>query len=368
MRKPILLSVLFICLRVTISLAQNMINNTPFPITGWTYGFWPYGNYDLENFRVLGLDHIGEEQVLWMSSPDSGSNDDGGFSSVYYTVDPTKTYRLAVWIKKTNSNDGNTGFGCATNINNGMSILNLNGVTNDDPYFFYGDLPLLDRWYLLVGYVHPHTYSSQINLGKLYDGVTGEAVSNLVDFKFSSSAIELYLKSHLRYDSNTNDRQYSYGPRMEVVNGSEWTINELLNIHPDSQLLFVYDNAGNQKQRFYCEVSGCTVPTPPSGRMASDDLIADQMDVHDPPILVNELSVYPNPTAGILTLKLTSESDVYITHDINIYNSAGVLIKIIPSPSKTELKVDLSDMSSGMYLIHTHLSNGESITKQIIKK
>lgn len=323
------------------------------------------------NVRELGYNHVADEKVLWKAIPNPSSNAEGGIYATYKTIDKTKTYRLSIWIKKTNSTDGSTYFGCYSKVGSTHHTLNFNGTTNTNPYFWYGDLPKLDHWYLLTGYVHKYNYSGPV-LGKIYDGATGEVVANLhKEFKFSSGATNLMLRSFLYNDPNLQDRQYLYDPHLELIDGTESTIEELLMVNPNSKLLFVSDNSGNQKQRFYCATAGCSVPNPPAGRAASEEtIIVEKSEEIEEDVMIseNEFSLHPNPTEGLVLLKFNSNSGVSLSHDINIYNNLGVLVKTIPSNAKNELQIDLADLSSGVYLVHMHLSDGTSITKQIIKK
>ncbi len=86
----------------------------------------------------------------------------------------------------------------------------------------------MNRWYLLVGYVHGSGDASTVSSGGVYDGVTGKKVVSTTDFKFPTTATSTRLRSFLFYDPNVNDRQYFYGPRLEEVNGNEPTISALL--------------------------------------------------------------------------------------------------------------------------------------------
>lgn len=321
-----------------------------------TYG----GN--ISNFKELGNNHIGDKVLLWKTKPDS-LNNKGGINAAYKNIDKTKTYRLSVWIKKTNSNDGTTYFGCFSKKGESYQTQNLNGTLNNDPYFWYGDLPKLDRWYLLVGYVHHSKYTGSI-LGGIYDGVTGKAIkSDLTDFKFSDNANNLMLRSFLSNDSNEKDSQFLYNPRMELVNGKEPNINELLKINPDSQLLFAYDEAGNQNQFFYCvDKKECKIPTPPYDKIeepdANDNITETNID----------LDIYPNPTNKIVSIKLPKEEALTIVNNISIYSVHGTLVQSVDSKDKSIIKVDIAQLSVGTYFVHFHLSNGKSVTKQIIKK
>lgn len=204
------------------SSAQNLLNLSDWVIgSGGTAGFTPNGLVS-ENEREWGIGPLGTQVILWKGTPSGDGEGDGGFNSVNIPINHQKTYRFTVWIKRTNSKTGTAYFGCGANVNS------VNDVVNNNPYFWYGNLPELDKWYLLVGYVHGSNDPSKASSGGIYDGITGNKVASALDFKFPSTATSTRLRSYLFYDSNTSDRQYFYGPRVEEVNGNEPTISSLL--------------------------------------------------------------------------------------------------------------------------------------------
>jgi hypothetical protein len=353
---------------------------------GGVLGFNQNGSTS-ENNREFGLDHLSNEAVLWKASPDENVDADGGWKTSFKNIDRTKTYRLTVWIKKTNSAGGRTYFGLDSRVGFGSECLNLDGTVNNDPYFFESDLPILDRWYLLIGFIHKSTYSSTNSQGAIYDGVTGEVVSsiNIRDFKFSNNAINLRHKSYLNFDSDINDRQFFYEPRMEIAEGSEMPINEILGINANSQLLFVYDNAGSQKQRFYCQSSGCVIPNPPQGIIENQDEVSKQSvvleeskskyesenplsDVETGLSEMTTINIYPNPTTGKATIELPRDSNTTI-ETISIYTAKGTLVNTYNLRGQDQYQsiMDIENNAVGIYFIHMHGSNGEVITKKIIK-
>jgi len=140
-----------ILLSYTITTGQNLLDTSIWTIgSGSVTGFNQNG-LSSENSRELGLNHVGDEVLLWKASPDINGNTAGGWTTNNHTIDNTKAYRFSIWLKKTNSNDGHSYFGCTT-------VLKLDNAVETYPYFWKGDLPKLDRWYLLVGYVHEHSY------------------------------------------------------------------------------------------------------------------------------------------------------------------------------------------------------------------
>ncbi|WP_299223196.1 T9SS type A sorting domain-containing protein [uncultured Psychroserpens sp.] len=362
---------LFYVLNTSFFYSQNLLDSSTWTIgSGSVAGFNQSGSTS-ENIRELGPDHLGHNVVLWKAVPDaSGGGSDGGWNTPYLNIDNTKTYRFTVWIKKTNSINGVTFFGAKSYSSGTYHTLTLSGGLQTNPYFFAGDLPILDRWYLLVGFVHHKNYSSSIHQGKLYDGVTGEVVQSLNDFKFKNTATNILHRAYLSYNSNTSNRQFFYDPSIEVADGSETPINELLSINTDSKLIFAFDNSGNQKQRYYCPIPGCTIPTPPAGRQRDPNNTSAKKEViveEETSSLQDEMILYPNPTRGIVSIALKSNLDITLSDAVRVYNNSGTLVREIPSKSKTEMKMDLTNLPVGTYLIHVHMSNGEIVTKKIIK-
>lgn len=358
--------------------------------SGSANGF-PQNGATKENSREIGKNHVGEKVVLWKATPDATANADGGWNSTYHTIDHTKTYRFSVWIKKTNSNSGATYFGCMSRNN----ILKLDGNLNNNPYFWYGDLPRLNRWYLLVGFVHGSGYTSKISKGAIYDGTTGERVKSITDFKFKSTATSVAHRAYLYYDTNTLDRQYFYKPRIDLVNGKEFSIKELLQINDHSKLVVSYDVAGNQTKAFYCGDPAFCTPVPASARKAArptlknnsvvyaNDNHNDDEHVHqeefeetadtnsaenneEPSKKADIIFLYPNPTRGLVTIKI-KKSQLANIHSIRLYNANSVFMKDLNFGNQNTMQIDLTDAATGVYFVHVHLHKGQSITKRIIK-
>lgn len=202
--------------------AQNLLNLQEWVIGSGSVTGFSVNGLVTENEREWGIGPQGRQVIIWKGIPSGDGNADGGWNSADISINNQKTYRYSVWIKKTNSKTGSTYFGCSPGVNS------LAGVANNNPYFWYGNLPELDRWYLLVGYVHGSNDPSTVSSGAIYDGVTGKKVLSMTDYKFASTNTVTRQRSYLYYDANVADCQYFYGPRIEEVNGNEPTISSLL--------------------------------------------------------------------------------------------------------------------------------------------
>ena len=347
--------------------SQNLLEND---LKNWTVGTGSVTGFNQngstsENSRENGTGPLGNSVVLWKAKPDSNSNADGGWNTNYHAIDHTKDYRFTVWIKKTNSNTGNTYLGC----NSYNNILTLSGSVNNNPYFFVGDLPQLNKWYLIVGFVHNSSYTGTSNVGGIYDPSTGSKVRSITDYKFKSTAVTARHRSYLYYDTNTGDRQYFYGPRMEEVNGSEPSVDRLLGRALTNKLVFIYDSAGNQKIR--------RAPNNTSGTAAlkaklSEEIVQavneDGSTLDDDPDLFEEsIVIYPNPTSGDLNMAWDSQYSLLIKN-ILVSDMGGKRIPIDYRQGSKEARVDLTRYPIGIYLVNFLLADGRSIQKKIIKK
>ncbi|MBC31441.1 MAG: hypothetical protein CMH48_11420 [Muricauda sp.] len=195
---------------------------------GSAIGFFKHG-IDAKNLRETDIDPFGQSQMVWKALADGSSVQDEGWDTKYYVVDPTKDFRFSVWIKKTNSHDGNTLFGFhAFDTSETASSRQLDGNLQVSPYFFWGDLPQLDEWYLLVGYAYGHGHTDMNHQGGIYD-TNGVKVATLTDFKLSTNTHWLVHRTYLYNDPNPSDKQFFYGPTLYEINGQEPTIQELIN-------------------------------------------------------------------------------------------------------------------------------------------
>jgi len=217
------------------SVVGNLLDTSTW-VTGADYsatgpaGFNLNQNATSENSIIVDIGPDGTPKQIWKAYSTenfTGSEDpDGGWNTSNFTIDHLKPYRFSCWIKRASSQaTGSAWLGLG-----GNTVTNLAGVLNSNPYFIagYGRVSLIqDRWYLFVGYVWPSTYTGNTNLGGIYDGITGELVYAGTSWKWVSGQTTSIHRCY-QYYSNIGDIQYFYGPRVDIADGSEPTIEMLL--------------------------------------------------------------------------------------------------------------------------------------------
>jgi len=215
-------------------LGDNILDYSTWTVgtSGSQPGFNAVGSPDYGNYIISGEGPFGELVTLWKSyNSDQNPKIGAGWITTSFTIDASQTYRYSVWMKRTGAQSASSfaylGFSTT-------GVVQLNGnLPTDNGYFWYGSLPELDQWYLVVGFVHDKNYNGG-QQGGVYDTSGNKVVSfdgGIVgkrDYKFIPSATTQVHKSLLYYDYGVNDFLYFYSPRVDVVNGAEPTINQLL--------------------------------------------------------------------------------------------------------------------------------------------
>jgi hypothetical protein len=198
--------------------------------TGGVAGFTQNG-ITAENQRILDTGPFGISALVWDTpSNDVTSDADGGWDGGTISIDATKRYRFSVWIRRKIIGNGAYYLGCAGGVLN-----RSDGVLNNNPYFSAANWPasiLANEWMLVVGHIFPagsgtgtnHADSGLWNTsGTKFSGPTSSG-----DFVFQTSATTTSLRSYLYYSTDTTTNQQWYQPRIDLCDGTEPTIAELI--------------------------------------------------------------------------------------------------------------------------------------------
>ncbi len=215
-----------------------LLGNSPIPFFAQNGGL-------TENLRINGLNPFGKTDRLWRCVNDEASDADGGWNTSLVPIDKNQSYQYAVWVKRTGGQNGTTYHGT-------QNVVNLDGSANGNPYFWYGNLPALDTWYLMVGMIHPSSYSGGYSgISGVYD-MAGNKLLNGTDFKWSSTTTNSYFRSYLYYSTDVNVSQYFYSPSLQKIDGNHASISGLTKGFDSSDIVIPteYDDFGRQVKEY----------------------------------------------------------------------------------------------------------------------
>jgi len=210
---------------------------------GQTGAIGIFGVYSTGNSRILAEDPWGEEAVVWKSVPNAG---------IYCSaqaIDNTKLYRMSWWEKRVENATatyaryyaGLNGYGSV----NGVAYRST-GAINTNPYFWNSsavptsaDLPA-GEWILVVGHVWPAgsgTGSNHPDSGRYK--VTGRFGNISYDYVFLPETTSARSRTLSVYQANDpNVLHYTVYPRLDIVDGTEPTIAELLSGEKHTSVYF----------------------------------------------------------------------------------------------------------------------------------
>lgn len=223
------------------------------------YSRWSIGNYSSPNFTINGtskenlitvdLNPHGMSDVVWQTSKvDTVSDADGGFNSTHFNIDKDKTYRFSIWINRKVMGNGTWYFGCYgnTSANNGtgVGIEDFAGTKATNPYFGYGTPYEENKWFLVVGYVYAAGTTTAISDAGIYFADGTKATSHSNPYRWTTDAKTARIRSYLFYSSNLATVQNFYRPRVDLMDGSQPSIAELIKCQEHTPLKPFYGANG----------------------------------------------------------------------------------------------------------------------------
>lgn len=201
--------------------------------TSWVPGQsppWTTNGTQSQSEIVFGNGPRGAQVPLWECRSAGTNTANGGWnadSENGFTIDTSKTYRFVVPVRRTYGSSGTAYWGVKQS-----TVCNLNTTTtNTNPYFVTraGTGMVIDRWYLMVGYVYPEGSVDLTHDGAgLYDMTTGKLVVAGTNYCWRPGMTSSGTRAYLYYSTSPLDRQQFAPPMVHVVNGFEPSITDLL--------------------------------------------------------------------------------------------------------------------------------------------
>jgi len=217
----------------------SLINSNSWTVSsGSVSGYNQNGNTG-ENTRLYDTDPWGNQSIVWGTYASGDGNADGGWNTDYPAIDPTKLYRFSVWVRRTSSTGAGT-FYFGTGAGGAEVRRTDNGATQGNPYWECVGTSALtqNQWYLVCGHVYPHTttYAGRHpNTG--YFTIAGGTTKVMdvngcnigQDLKWDPSSSSALHRTYHYYCGDSTTRLQFMSPRIDLCDGTEPTISELLN-------------------------------------------------------------------------------------------------------------------------------------------
>ena len=220
---------------------SNVGNRSVINWNSWTTGSGSVAGYNqngqtAENERVVASNPWGNNAVVWEARPLAQTNDDGGWNTDSFAIDNTQLYRFSVWVRRTSSTSGGT-FYLGTGSNGDGVRRTGDSVVADNPYWECSNTGLLTQntWYLWVGHIYPaNTTFTGRNPTTGYYTINGRAGDingcniGAGDLKWSYNSTTSLHRTYLYYCADNTTRLQFYQPRVDLCDGTEPNIQELL--------------------------------------------------------------------------------------------------------------------------------------------
>lgn len=181
-----------------------------------------------ENEIILDTDPFGKTVPVWSTIGEPNSDSDGGWNGSLNTCDSSKMYRFSVWIRRTVIGNGSTYLGL--NESGGVVLNRTNGAVTTNPYFWAGGWGYpANEWVLIVGHLWPAgsgTGADHEDSGLYRLDGTKDPINR--DFVFDPAITSILHRSYLYYSTDVSTVQQFVYPRIDLVDGTEPSINALL--------------------------------------------------------------------------------------------------------------------------------------------
>lgn len=226
--------------------ANSVINSTSWSLGSGSATGYSQNGATAENERVTGTDPFGKSATVWETRPQGNNADDGGWASDWFNIDSTKLHRFSVWVKRTTDTSGGT-FYLGLYGNNGIKRTD-NSVVEGNPYWDCRGTSGFEKdvWYLVMGHCYPYntTYTGQHPESGIYTvagGTTKVASINAcnigADVKWAGVDVTQTIhRCYHYYCADSTTRLQLFDPRIDVIDGTEPSIRNLLSGFTASRL------------------------------------------------------------------------------------------------------------------------------------
>ena len=223
-------------------LPNSLINMNNWTVSNGSVTGYNQNGDTAENQRSAASNPWGQTGIIWGTFPDGASNADGGWNTTDFNIDNTKLYRFSVWVKRTSSTTGGTFYYGMHANGDGSRRMDNSAVEGNAYWSCIGTSGLVQNvWHLYVGHVypfstsytgrHPDTGYYFVNNPTKQGDINGCNIGS-GDLKWSSNSTTGIHRAYHYYCADTTTRLQFYNPRVDLVDGKQPSITELVTRSP----------------------------------------------------------------------------------------------------------------------------------------
>ena len=191
--------------------------------------FSAIGNGGSENKIEYAFGPFGAEELVWMTVPETGNNDDGGWNKSVdgFANTANNGFMSVIYMRRDSGTPaGNFYHGCSPTATN-----NLDGTANTNPYFCAFGISLLpaDVWCVSIGiiYASGDASTTSSSLGGSYRLDTGEKIHSHPGFRQKPGNSTQQQRVYHYYSTSPSAQLDFTRPGWYVVDGTEPTLSEI---------------------------------------------------------------------------------------------------------------------------------------------
>ena len=208
------------------------------------------------------------------------------------------------------------------------SVLNAsNDAVDEFPHFRSRfDLPTNDTWYLLVGFLRPEDNTTTTVLSDSFGGIydtSGNRVNTTIDeYKYLSDVNGLGIRAFTYGNTrNIGDEVEMWGPRIDVVDGNEPSVQALIFPTIDSDILYGIKSRPSSQvvyklNNFSTEVLGFVTPSDVHSIVTNDINYGNQLNYNENLKFIDTTNIGSYYDVAISDMANVEESG-YVTQDLN---------------------------------------------------
>lgn len=240
----------------TIHSTNNLIDNSNWTTVGYNTLPWPSNGDGAQNELLFDNDPWDNSSLVLKTHPNNNGGNGGweGCTSSYWVdINPSKKYRSCVWVRRTSTNTNGT-FYHGLHTNGVGDVYDYNSASQTNPYWACQGIGYLTQnvWYLHVGHINPAGIYGVTDSTSGYWTRAGGWIANPGcniggDATFPSDATVLRNRVYHYYAaSDANSNIELFYPRIDCIDGSEPSIQDILNNGPST----LFDVSGNNNHHY----------------------------------------------------------------------------------------------------------------------